>query len=70
MEFACRLPGKGCNHHSKVLGCTFAHTEAATGLQMPRQAFKRTLVSSRQCMLLLTRQPLRTMNWHIFTLKF
>jgi hypothetical protein len=42
-DVACRLPGKGCNHHSKV------QTEAATGLQTSRQAFEMNLVSSRQC---------------------
>jgi histone-lysine N-methyltransferase SETMAR len=29
-NFACRLPGKGCNHYGKVLHCTSRQTEAAT----------------------------------------
>jgi hypothetical protein len=29
-NFACRLPGKGCNHHGQVLWCTSRQTEAAT----------------------------------------
>jgi hypothetical protein len=48
-NFACRLPGKGCNHHSKVICCISGQTEAATGLHMLRQSLKRNLVPSRQC---------------------
>jgi hypothetical protein len=36
-NFARRLPGKGCNHHSKELCCTVA----AAALQTLEQAFKR-----------------------------
>jgi hypothetical protein len=49
MEFACILPGKGCNHHGKVLCCTSRQIEVATGLQTSRRAFERNIVSSRQC---------------------
>jgi hypothetical protein len=47
-NFACRLLGKGCHHHGKVLCCTSQHTEAANGLETLRQAFEGNLVSSRQ----------------------
>jgi hypothetical protein len=45
-DFACRLHGKGCSHHGKVLRCTSRQTEAATGLQTSRQDLERNLVSS------------------------
>jgi hypothetical protein len=48
LNFACILPGKTCNHQSKVLHNTSGQTVAAIGLQTSRQAFKRNLISSRQ----------------------
>jgi hypothetical protein len=47
-NFACRLPGKRCNQHGRVLHSSSRQTEAATGLWTLRQAFERNLVSSRQ----------------------
>jgi hypothetical protein len=39
-NFSCRLPGKWCNHHDKVLCCTYRQTYAATDLQASRQVSK------------------------------
>jgi hypothetical protein len=43
-NFAYRLVGKMCNHHGKVLCCTSRQTEAATSLQMMKQAFEKNCV--------------------------
>jgi hypothetical protein len=61
--FACRT-GNGCNRHGKVLHYTYQQTEAGTGLQTLRQAFKKNLVFFKT-ILLLTRQLLHTRNWQI-----
>jgi hypothetical protein len=66
----CRLYGKRYSHHGKVLLCSSRQTETATGLQSLRRDKLPKEILFFKTMLLLTRSPLRTRNWQLFTSQF
>jgi hypothetical protein len=69
-NFACRLPGKGCNHHGKGRTTLHFSTNWSSNWSQNVEASFRRESCFFTTMPLLTRRPLHTRDWKIFTLTF